>query len=84
MSSSYIELGPVRVGLGFLCSVGSIHLYYRQSFIFFCVFSLGSLHLVVSTSVTVHLTAWKDLSLTTFRHKLKTHLFRQSYPDIVL
>ena len=23
-------------------------------------------------------------SLTTFRHKLKTHLFRQSYPDIVL
>jgi len=24
------------------------------------------------------------LSLTTFRQKLKTHLFRQSYPDIVL
>ena len=23
-------------------------------------------------------------SLTTFHHKLKTHLFRQSYPDIVL
>jgi len=23
-------------------------------------------------------------SLTTFRQKLKTHLFRQSYPDIVL
>ena len=23
-------------------------------------------------------------SLTAFRHKLKTHLFRQSYPDIVL
>jgi len=23
-------------------------------------------------------------SLTTFRRKLKTHLFRQSYPDIVL
>jgi len=29
-------------------------------------------------------TCWSASSLTTFRRKLKTHLFRQSYPDIVL
>jgi len=42
--------------------------------------AIALLLLLAHDSGTVYL----QMSLTTFRQKLKTHLFRQSYPDIVL
>jgi len=46
--------------------------------------AIGRLLLPALDFGTVYLLTSVITSLTTFRQKLKTHLFRQAYPDIVL